>query len=54
MMQRALHNLLGNAMHHIGKDGIFILRAQRCTEGVRIEVEDHGPGISADDLPLYL
>ena len=30
---------------------IFILRAQRCTEGVRIEVEDHGPGISADDLP---
>ncbi len=27
MMQRALHNLLGNAMHHIGKDGIFILRA---------------------------
>ena len=32
MMQRALHNLLGNAMHHIGKDGIFILRAQRCTE----------------------
>ena len=31
MMQRALHNLLGNAMHHIGKDGIFILRAQRCT-----------------------
>ena len=51
MMQRALHNLLGNAMHHIGKDGIFILRAQRCTEGVRIEVEDHGPGIAADDLP---
>ena len=47
----AQHNLLGNAMHHIGKDGIFILRAQRCTEGVRIEVEDHGPGIAADDLP---
>ena len=51
MMQRALHNLLGNAMHHIGKDGIFILRAARCTEGVRVEVEDHGPGIAAADLP---
>ena len=51
MMQRALHNLLGNAMHHIGKDGIFILRAFRCTEGVRVEVEDHGPGIAAADLP---
>ena len=51
MMQRALHNLLGNAMHHIGPDGIFILRAFRCTEGVRVEVEDHGPGIAAADLP---
>ena len=51
MMQRALHNLLGNAMHHIGKDGIFILRAFRCSEGVRVEVEDHGPGIAAADLP---
>lgn len=51
MMQRALHNLLGNAMHHIGADGIFILRAQRCMEGIRVEVEDHGPGIAAEDLP---
>ena len=24
MMQRALHNLLGNAMHHIGEDGLFL------------------------------
>mgnify|MGYP004504424213 FL=1 len=51
MMQRALHNLLGNAMHHIGADGIFILRAAPCTEGVRVEVEDHGPGIPPEDLP---
>ena len=51
MMERALHNLLGNAMHHIGPDGIFILRAEPCGEGVRVEVEDHGPGISAEDLP---
>ena len=51
MMQRALHNLLGTAMHHIGADGIFILRAAPCTEGVRVEVEDHGPGIPPEDLP---
>ena len=51
MMQRALHNLLGNAMHHIGEDGIFVLRALRCPEGVRVEVEDHGPGIPPEDLP---
>ena len=51
MMQRALHNLLGNAMHHIGGDGIFLLRASKVSEGVRVEVEDHGPGICAEDLP---
>ena len=51
MMQRALHNLLGNALHHIGADGIFILRATPCTEGIRVEVEDHGPGIPPEDLP---
>ena len=51
MMQRALHNLLGNAMHHIGADGVFYLRAFPCPEGVRVEVEDHGPGIPAEDLP---
>ena len=32
MMQRALHNLLGNAMHHIGEDGLFFLRAFKCPE----------------------
>ena len=25
--------------------------AEKCAEGVRVEVEDHGPGIAADDLP---
>ncbi len=52
MMQRALHNLLGNAMHHIGPDGIFILRASRCTEGVRVEVEDHGPASPPPTCPI--
>ena len=51
MMQRTLHNLLGNAMHHIGGDGIFLLRASKVPEGVRVEIEDHGPGICAEDLP---
>ena len=46
MIERALHNLLGNAMHHIGPDGVFILRAEPCGEGVRVEVEDHGPSSS--------
>ncbi len=52
MMERVLHNLLGNAMHHIGADGVFILRAFAAPEGgVQVEVEDHGPGIAQEDLP---
>lgn len=51
LLERALHNLLGNAMHHMGADGVFYLRAILTTDGVRVEVEDHGPGIAAEDLP---
>lgn len=51
MMERVLHNLLGNAMHHLGPDGIFLLRAKPTPEGIRVEVEDHGPGIPPEELP---
>ena len=45
MMERVLHNLLGNAFHHIGEDGTVILRVLPQAKGCRVEVEDHGPGI---------
>ena len=51
MLERVLHNLLGNATHHIGEDGVFILRCIPQAGGCRVEVEDHGPGISPEDLP---
>lgn len=52
MMERVLHNLLGNATHHMGQDGIFILRCIPLhAGGCRVEVEDHGPGILPEDLP---
>ena len=51
MMERVLHNLLGNAFHHIGADGTVVLRAIPKEHGCRIEVEDHGPGIPPEDLP---
>lgn len=52
MMERVLHNLLGNAMHHIGDDHTFILRAiPKQNSTTRIEIEDHGNGISKEDLP---
>ncbi|MDD4851081.1 MAG: HAMP domain-containing sensor histidine kinase [Gemmiger sp.] len=51
MMERVLHNLLGNATHHMGADGVFVLRAIPLPGGCRVEVEDHGPGIAPEDLP---
>lgn len=51
MMERVLHNLLGNATHHMGPDGVFILRAIPLAGSCRVEVEDHGPGIPPEDLP---
>ena len=51
MMERVLHNLLGNAFHHIGADGVVVLRAVPQEKGCRIEIEDHGPGIPPEDLP---
>ena len=52
MMERVLHNLLGNATHHIGPDGVFILRCIPTADGTcRVEVQDHGPGILPEDLP---
>ena len=52
MMERVLHNLLGNAMHHIGPDNVFILRVNAPEKGtVRVEVADHGAGIANEDLP---
>ena len=51
MMERVLHNLLGNAFPHIGADGVVVLRAVPQEKGCRIEIEDHGPGIPPEDLP---
>lgn len=51
MMERVLHNLLGNAFHHIGADGQVMLRVLPQADGCRVEIEDHGLGIPPEDLP---
>lgn len=52
MMSRVVHNLLANAIHHIGPDGYVALRVKPQPDGaVRVEIEDHGAGIAREDLP---
>ena len=52
MLERVLHNLLSNALHHVGEDGWLGISAHALTEGgCRVEIKDHGCGISAEDLP---
>ncbi len=52
-IERALDNLLGNSMHHIGEDGVFILRASTLPDGTcLVEVEDHGAGIPIEEQRL--
>ena len=52
MLERVLHNLLGNALHHVGPDGWLGLSAKPLPGGgCRVEVADHGCGIPAEDLP---
>lgn len=51
-LQRVVHNLLSNAIHHVGPDGYVALRVLPLPDGrARVEVEDHGAGIAAEDLP---
>lgn len=50
-LSRVVHNLLANAMHHVGPDGYLALRVLVNGGHARVEVEDHGAGIPKEDLP---
>jgi len=48
---RVLTNLVGNALRHTPPGGRIYICASRVPEGVQVEVEDNGEGISPEDLP---
>ncbi len=50
-LQRVLHNLISNALHHTPTDGTILLRAVPQQDKVQIEVSDTGEGIASEDLP---
>ncbi|MEG2652143.1 MAG: HAMP domain-containing sensor histidine kinase [Ruthenibacterium sp.] len=52
LLSRVIHNLLSNALHHVGADGYLAVRClPEAGGGARVEVCDHGEGISPEDLP---
>lgn len=51
LLQRALANLLANALAHSKPGGLITLRAARENSGAVIEVIDTGDGIDAEHLP---
>ena len=51
MVQRAVSNLLSNALRHTGKEGAVDVRVSSSAEEGVIEVSNTGPAIPADVLP---
>ncbi|MBN1310007.1 MAG: hybrid sensor histidine kinase/response regulator [Anaerolineae bacterium] len=51
-LMQVINNLLGNAIKFSPKGNVVIIRT--CVRGsyLRVEIEDHGPGIPAEDRPL--
>ena len=50
-VQRVLNNLVQNAIRHTPASGSISLATKVVPQGVQVEVEDTGEGISAEDLP---
>lgn len=50
-LKRVINNILGNSVKYIDKKGIINVRISEEEDMVKIEVEDNGKGIPANDLP---
>ena len=51
MLQRALANLLGNAIRHTDRGGTVTVRLQQGRDEISIAVENPGPAIPSEHLP---
>jgi len=51
LIERALSNLIDNALQYTPEGGEVRVRVENESDAIRVDVEDTGPGIPADDLP---
>ncbi len=51
-IEQVLHNLINNAINHIGEDKTVILKCHEHNDKMKFEVVDHGTGIKEEDIPL--
>ena len=51
LVERALSNLIDNAIHYTPEGGRVTIGVEREAGGVQLRVSDTGPGIPEDDLP---
>ena len=50
LLGRAGYNLIANAVNHIGEDKLVVIRLYTMNGCARVEIEDHGEGIPAEEL----
>ncbi|MCH4006547.1 MAG: HAMP domain-containing histidine kinase [Eubacterium sp.] len=50
-IKQVMNNLMSNAVKYCGEDKFIRVTLKRSGRKVRFSVEDHGPGIPADELP---
>ncbi|MGJ9384867.1 ATP-binding protein [Salipaludibacillus sp. CF4.18] len=51
-IEQVFTNLIDNAIRHTPEDGQVTLRLEPVNNGIRVDVEDTGSGISEEDLPF--
>jgi len=51
LIERALQNLIDNALRHSASQGEVVVTLEPVSRGVEVRVIDTGPGIPAEELP---
>ena len=51
LVERAVANLVSNALDHTARGGLVTVTVRRSTSSVALDVRDSGDGIEARDLP---